>query len=96
MYHTTARRRAQGPAEQAHESFAQLACEAAGAIRTVASLAFFVIALMFWYDSILVADLKRTTFQFFIGLMSTTIQANNVFSFVLDISSAEVRGVGCD
>ena len=91
----------------AHESSAQLACEAAGAIRTVASLtreddccrlysesleeplirsnrtaiysngifslsqsmSFFVIALVFWYGSLLVADFKRSTFQFFIGLM---------------------------
>ncbi|KAM5533130.1 hypothetical protein V8D89_013178 [Ganoderma adspersum] len=114
----------------AHELSAQLACEAAGAIRTVASLtreedccrlysesleeplirsnrtaiysngifslsqsmSFFVIALVFWYGSLLVADFKRSTFQFFIGLMSTTfsaIQAGNVFSFVPDISSAK-------
>ena len=55
-------------------------------------MTFFVIALVFWYGSLLVADLKRTTFQFFIGLMSTTfsaIQAGNVFSFVPDISSAK-------
>ncbi|EIW59664.1 multidrug resistance protein 1 [Trametes versicolor FP-101664 SS1] len=116
--------------KKAHEASAQLACEAAGAIRTVASLtreddccrlysesleeplrrsnrtaiysngifslsqsmSFWVIALVFWYGSILVADLKRSTFQFFIGLMSTTfsaIQAGNVFSFVPDMSSAK-------
>ncbi|KAI0350350.1 P-loop containing nucleoside triphosphate hydrolase protein [Trametes cingulata] len=116
--------------KKAHEASAQLACEAAGAIRTVASLTreddccrlysesleeplrrsnrtaiysnaifslsqsmtFWVIALVFWYGSRLVADLKRSTFQFFIGLMSTTfsaIQAGNVFSFVPDISSAK-------
>ncbi|KAI0643098.1 P-loop containing nucleoside triphosphate hydrolase protein [Trametes meyenii] len=116
--------------KKAHEDSAQLACEAAGAIRTVASLTreddccrlysesleeplrrsnrtaiysngifslsqamtFFVIALVFWFGSRLVADFKRSTFQFFIGLMSTTfsaIQAGNVFSFVPDISSAK-------
>ncbi|KAJ2986445.1 hypothetical protein NUW54_g9766 [Trametes sanguinea] len=55
-------------------------------------MTFWVIALVFWYGSRLVADFKRTTFQFFIGLMSTTfsaIQAGNVFSFVPDISSAK-------
>lgn len=116
--------------KRAHEHSAQLACEAAGAIRTVASLtregdclrlysesldeplrnsnkkalysnaiyalsqamSFFVIALIFWYGSRLVAALEYTTFQFFVGLMSTTfsaIQAGNVFSFVPDISSAK-------
>ena len=93
--------------KKTHEASAQLACEAAGAIRTTASLtcgddccrlysesleeplrrsnrtaiysngifslsqsmAFYVIALVFWYGSILVADFKRSTFQFFIGLM---------------------------
>ena len=93
--------------KKAHEMSAQLACEAAGAIRTVASLTreedcsrlyseslegplrrsnqtaiwsngifslsqamtFWVIALVFWYGSRLVADLERSTFQFFIGLM---------------------------
>ncbi|CDO69243.1 hypothetical protein BN946_scf185042.g145 [Trametes cinnabarina] len=115
--------------KKAHEASAQLACEAAGAIRTVASLvreddcsrlysesleeplrrsktsaiysnaiyalsqamSFWVIALIFWYGSRLVADFKRTNFQFFVGLMSTTfsaIQAGNVFSFVPDVSSA--------
>ncbi|KAL0961414.1 hypothetical protein HGRIS_006363 [Hohenbuehelia grisea] len=119
----------------AHESSAQLACEAAGAIRTVAaltreddccnlyskslegplqrsnrtalwsnglyslsqSIVFFVIALVFWFGSRLVANREYTTFQFFVGLMSTTfgaIQAGNVFSFVPDISSAQ--GAGSD
>jgi ATP-binding cassette subfamily B (MDR/TAP) protein 1 len=118
-----------------HESSAQLACEAAGSIRTVAaltreadclrlysesleeplkksnrtavwsnalyafsqSLIFFVIALVFWYGATLVSELKATTFEFFVGLMSTTfgaIQAGNVFSFVPDISSA--KGAGSD
>ncbi|RDB18091.1 Leptomycin B resistance protein pmd1 [Hypsizygus marmoreus] len=121
--------------KKAHESSAQLACEAAGSIRTVASLTrendccdlyseslegplrqsnrtavwsnllfslsqsmvFYVIALVFWYGSILVSNQECTTFQFFIGLMSTTfssIQAGNVFSFVPDISSA--KGAGSD
>ncbi|KAF4617465.1 hypothetical protein D9613_006094 [Agrocybe pediades] len=121
--------------KKAHEDSAQLACEAAGSIRTVAALTreedclrlysesleeplrksnrtavwsnglysfsqaivFFVIALIFWYGSRLVSELKATTFQFFVGLMSTTfgaIQAGNVFSFVPDISSA--KGAGSD
>ncbi|TFY52812.1 hypothetical protein EVJ58_g9803 [Rhodofomes roseus] len=116
--------------KRAHEQSAQLACEAAGAIRTVASLtreddcirlysesmegplrtsnrsavyshaiyalsqamSFFAIALIFWYGSRLVADGEFWTFQFFVGLMSSTfsaIQAGNVFSFVPDISSAK-------
>ncbi|TFK40835.1 P-loop containing nucleoside triphosphate hydrolase protein [Crucibulum laeve] len=118
-----------------HASSAQLACEAAASIRTVAaltreddclhlysqsleeplrksnrtaiwsnglfsfsqSLVFFVIALVFWYGSRLVSTLEYSTFQFFVGLMSTTfgaIQAGNVFSFVPDISSA--KGAGSD
>jgi ATP-binding cassette subfamily B (MDR/TAP) protein 1 len=121
--------------KKSHASSAQLACEAAGAIRTVASLtreedclqmysqsleeplrrakrtavwsnliyaftqagSFFVIALVFWYGSRLVSFGEFSTFQFFVGLMSTTfgsIQAGNVFSFVPDISSA--RGAASD
>ncbi|PPQ91666.1 hypothetical protein CVT25_012879 [Psilocybe cyanescens] len=121
--------------KKAHEDSAQLACEAAGSIRTVAALTreddclrlysesleeplrksnktaiwsnalysfsqalvFFVIALIFWYGAVLVSRLEATTFQFFVGLMSTTfgaIQAGNVFSFVPDISSAQ--GAGSD
>ncbi|KAG5638718.1 hypothetical protein H0H81_010701 [Sphagnurus paluster] len=119
----------------AHESSAQLACEAASSIRTVAaltrendccelysasleeplrksnrtaiwsnllysmsqSMVFFVIGLVFWFGSTLVAKQEIGTFQFFVGLMSTTfgaIQAGNVFSFVPDISSA--KGAGSD
>ncbi|THH21388.1 hypothetical protein EW146_g137 [Bondarzewia mesenterica] len=119
----------------AHEHSAQLACEAAASIRTVASLtreadclrlysesleepmlksnrtaiwsnglyslsqssAFFVIALVFWYGSRLISFQEFSTFDFFIGLMSTVfgaIQAGNVFSFVPDISSA--RGAASD
>ncbi|KAF7346412.1 hypothetical protein MSAN_01869100 [Mycena sanguinolenta] len=116
--------------KKAHEASAQLACEAAAAIRTVASLTreddccdlysksleaplrrsnrtavwsnaiyalsqsmiFFVIALVFWFGSELVSKRQASTFQFFVGLMSSTfsaIQAGNVFSFVPDISSAK-------
>ncbi|KAJ3557819.1 hypothetical protein NM688_g1271 [Phlebia brevispora] len=121
--------------KKAHEQSAQLACEAAGAIRTVASLtrerdclrlysesldeplrvsnrtalwsnllfaitqsmAFFVIALIFWYGSRLVSTLEFGTFQFFVALQCTVfgaIQAGNVFSFVPDMSSA--RGAASD
>lgn len=93
--------------KKAHEESAQMACEAAGAIRTVASLTreedclkmyssslelplkhsvhaavwssllysfsqavmFFVISLIFWFGSRLVASQEFSTFQFFIGLM---------------------------
>ncbi|KAL0069818.1 hypothetical protein AAF712_003088 [Marasmius tenuissimus] len=116
--------------KKAHAGSAQLACEAAGSIRTVASLTreedclrlysqslegplkqsnrtalwsnalfalsqamvFFVISLVFWYGSRLVASLEISTFKFFVGLMSAVfgaIQAGNVFSFVPDISSAK-------
>ncbi|THH28698.1 hypothetical protein EUX98_g5479 [Antrodiella citrinella] len=116
--------------KKSHESSAQLACEAAASIRTVASLtreedccniysesleeplrisnrsaiwsnlvyalsqsmSFYVIALVFWYGSLLVSRQEVSTFHFFIGLMSTTfaaIQAGNVFSFVPDVSSAQ-------
>ncbi|KAK0187916.1 P-loop containing nucleoside triphosphate hydrolase protein [Armillaria mellea] len=121
--------------KKAHEGSAQLACEAAGAIRTVASLTreddccnqyamsleeplrksnrtaiwsnllyafsqstiFFCIALVFWYGADLVSRREFSTFDFFVGLMSTmfgAIQAGNVFSFVPDVSSA--RGAGSD
>ena len=93
--------------KKAHAESAHLACEAAGSIRTVASLTreedclalyskslegplkksngtavwanllyafsqaqvFGVIALVFWYGSILVSRLEATTFQFFVALM---------------------------
>ncbi|KAI6044755.1 ABC transporter type 1, transmembrane domain-containing protein, partial [Pisolithus marmoratus] len=126
----------------AHEDSAKLACEAAGAIRTVASLTreddclkmysssldkplrnsnrsviwsnlmyafsqsctFWVISLVFWYGSGLVANLDVSTANFFTALMglaecraqqSVTFgvtQAGNVFTFVPDVSSA--RGAG--
>ncbi|PVF95031.1 putative Leptomycin B resistance protein pmd1 [Serendipita vermifera] len=119
--------------KRAHEDSAQLACEAAGAIRTVASLTreedclniysksldgplkesnrsafkstfffalsqsmvFFVIALVFWYGSRLVASFEYDTFTFFVCLMSVTfsgVQAGNVFAFVPDISESHVAG----
>ncbi|KIP08244.1 hypothetical protein PHLGIDRAFT_127165 [Phlebiopsis gigantea 11061_1 CR5-6] len=115
--------------KKAHEESAQLACEAAGAIRTVASLTreddccriyaesldaplqnakraavwsnflwalsqsmiFFVMGLVFWYGSRLVADREFTPFHFFVTMMSTvfgSMQAGNVFQFVPDMSSA--------
>ncbi|GJE98503.1 multidrug resistance-associated ABC transporter [Phanerochaete sordida] len=121
--------------KKAHEQSAQLACEAAGSIRTVASLtreedclrlyseslegplqeskssalwsnllyavtqamSFFVIALVFWYGSRLVAAQEYGTFQFFVALQTTVfgaIQAGNVFSFVPDMSSA--KGAAAD
>lgn len=106
--------------KKAHEHSAQLACEAAGAIRTVASLTrendccrlysesldgplrnsnrkaiysnfiyalsqaltFFVIALIFWYGSRLVASQEYTTFQFFVGLMVCHVATPMSFVFV--------------
>ncbi|KAI6166709.1 P-loop containing nucleoside triphosphate hydrolase protein, partial [Pisolithus thermaeus] len=117
----------------AHDESAKLACEAAGAIRTVASLTreddclesyshsleeplrnsnrsaiwsnliyafsqsctFWVISLVFWYGSRLVASLEVSTTNFFTALMGVTfgaMQAGNVFAFVPDVSSA--RGAG--
>lgn len=93
--------------KKSHASSAQLACEAAGAIRTVASLgreedccrqysvsleeplrrsdrsgmlsnfiyalsqsmSFWVIALIFWYGSVLVSRLELSMFGFFVALM---------------------------
>ncbi|KIM25829.1 hypothetical protein M408DRAFT_73755, partial [Serendipita vermifera MAFF 305830] len=119
--------------KRSHADSAQLACEAAGAIKTVASLTreddclrlyseslevplkvsnrsafnstfwyslsqsmvFFVIALVFWYGSRLVADLEYNTGQFFVCLMSVTfggVQAGNVFAFVPDISESHIAG----
>ncbi|KAL7417152.1 ste6-like protein [Mrakia frigida] len=113
-----------------HEASAQLACEASGAIRTVASLtrekdavdaysksldiplqaakrtliysnalyalsqslAFFVIALVFFIGSRWIADFTISLTAFFTTLMSVVfgaIQAGNVFSFVPDMSQAQ-------
>jgi len=93
--------------KKAHAASAQLACEAAGSIKTVASLGregdccrqysvsleeplrrsdrsgtlssliyalsqsmgFWVIALIFWYGSILVSRLELSMFDFFVSLM---------------------------
>ncbi|KAI6035800.1 P-loop containing nucleoside triphosphate hydrolase protein [Pisolithus marmoratus] len=117
----------------AHGDSAKLACEAAGTIRTVASLTreedflrlysncldeplrnsnrnaiwsnlvyafsqscnFWVIALVFWYGSGLVASLEISTTNFFTALMSVvfgTIQAGDVFSLASDVSSARSAG----
>ncbi|KDR78665.1 hypothetical protein GALMADRAFT_244150 [Galerina marginata CBS 339.88] len=114
----------------AHDESAQMACEAVGAIRTVASLTrekdccdvygrsleaplrsaaragigstfayalsqaltFFVISLVFWYGSRLVADRVYDSNAFFVCLMSvvfSAIQAGSVFGFVPDISAAK-------
>ncbi|KAF7979346.1 hypothetical protein HWV62_42775 [Athelia sp. TMB] len=116
--------------KKAHEESAQLACEAVGAIRTVASLtreqnccdiysksleaplrtaaraslrstlayaisqalSFFVIALVFWYGSRLVAAQEYDSDQFFVCLMSvvfSAIQAGSIFGFVPDMSAAK-------
>ncbi|CAE6466675.1 unnamed protein product [Rhizoctonia solani] len=121
--------------KEAHEESAQVACEAAGSIKTVASLTcekdfcdnysrslegplersnrsalytnaiyamsqsmtFFVIALVFWYGSKLVASQEYSTDAFFTCLMSTTfgsMQAGSVFMFAPDMSSA--RGAAND
>ena len=95
--------------KKSHASSAQLACEAAGAIRTVASLGreedccrqysaslqdplrrahktgtlsnliyalsqsmgFFVLALIFWYGSVLVSRLEVSMLGFFVSLMAS-------------------------
>ncbi|KAF5346861.1 hypothetical protein D9756_010551 [Leucocoprinus leucothites] len=116
--------------KEAHAQSAQIACESAGAIRTVASLTredgclaeysaslnvplqravkagflrtglfaasqssmFFVIALVFWYGSVLFSRLEITIFQLFVGLMATTLgalQAGGMFQFSPDISAAK-------
>ncbi|KZP33057.1 P-loop containing nucleoside triphosphate hydrolase protein [Athelia psychrophila] len=114
----------------AHEASAQMACEAVGAIRTVAALtrerdcceiysrsldaplrtaarasvrstlayavsqalSFFVIALVFWYGSRLVAAQEYSSNEFFVCLMSvvfSAIQAGSIFGFVPDMSAAK-------
>ena len=108
--------------KKAHSSSAQLACEAAASIRTVASLTreddcckiyadsleeplcrstraafwgnlifalsqamtFFVIALVFWYGSRLVAALEISTFHFFIALMVRQISLMFYLSHMTD------------
>ncbi|KAJ3573412.1 hypothetical protein NP233_g2453 [Leucocoprinus birnbaumii] len=116
--------------KEAHAQSAQIACESAAAIRTVASLTredgcvakysqslgvplqraikagfvrtglfaasqssmFFVIALIFWYGSVLFSRLEISIFQLFVGLMATTLgamQAGGMFQFSPDISAAK-------
>ncbi|KAJ6532865.1 P-loop containing nucleoside triphosphate hydrolase protein [Mycena vulgaris] len=117
----------------AHADSAQVACEAAASVRTVAALTaedhccsrynnsllrplvdskraaiwssllyalsqttvYWVIALIFWYGSVLVSRQECTTFQFFITLMAATfgsMNAGNVFSFAPDLSTAKTAG----
>ncbi|KAF9242529.1 ste6-like protein [Melanogaster broomeanus] len=55
------------------------------------SMSFYVIAVVFWYGSTLVARLEITITAFFVALMSTAfgaMQTGRVFSFVPDISAA--------
>ncbi|KAF9242522.1 P-loop containing nucleoside triphosphate hydrolase protein [Melanogaster broomeanus] len=55
------------------------------------SISFYVVALVFWYGSTLVANLDVSISAFYVTLMSTTfatIQAGGVFSYVPDISAA--------
>ena len=118
--------------KRAHADSAQLACEAAGAIRTVASLtreedscrlygqsleetlrrsnrtalwsnalyafsqslAFFVIALVFWYGSVLVSRLEYSIFQFLVGLMvSLHIRAYFVAVAYGDLTGHNIWGL---
>ncbi|KAJ7150056.1 multidrug resistance protein 1 [Mycena crocata] len=117
----------------AHADSAQVACEAAASVRTVAALTgedhccsryndsllkplmdakrtavwssllyalsqttvYFVIALIFWYGSVLVSRQECTTFEFFVTLMAAafgSMNAGNVFSFAPDISTAKTAG----
>ncbi|KAF9242531.1 P-loop containing nucleoside triphosphate hydrolase protein [Melanogaster broomeanus] len=55
------------------------------------SMKFYVIAIVFWYGSTLVASSEITITAFFVALMNATfgvMQAGNIFSFVPDISAA--------
>ncbi|KAJ7186229.1 P-loop containing nucleoside triphosphate hydrolase protein [Mycena pura] len=56
---------------------------------------YWVIALIFWYGSILVSRQECTTLQFYITLMAATfgsMNAGNVFSFAPDLSTAQTAG----
>ncbi|KAF8526964.1 P-loop containing nucleoside triphosphate hydrolase protein [Hysterangium stoloniferum] len=116
--------------KKAHETSAQVACEAAAAIKTVASLtreddclalysqslevplresnrtavytnglyastqalSFFVISLVFWFGSRLIADLEINIKSFYVCIMAVvfgSIQVGNVVALVPDISSAQ-------
>ncbi|KAH7101158.1 multidrug resistance protein 1 [Auriculariales sp. MPI-PUGE-AT-0066] len=112
--------------KQYHEESAQVACEAAAAIRTVVSLvreddciriysrsleiplqrsnrtmisrvalvslmqasSFWVISLVFWYGSRLVASREYSIDKFFTVLMSITFASIQIFMWAPDISSA--------
>jgi ATP-binding cassette subfamily B (MDR/TAP) protein 1 len=107
--------------KKAHESSAQLACEAAASIRTVAALtregdccrqysqsleeplrksnttapwsgllyafsqssSFFVIALAFWYGSILVSRRETSPFHFFVVLMVGFLHRSSQISLMI-------------
>ncbi|KAJ7270236.1 multidrug resistance protein 1 [Mycena rebaudengoi] len=59
------------------------------------STMYWVMALTFWYGSVLVSHQEITTFQFFITLLAATfgsMNAGNAFSFVPDISTARTAG----
>ncbi|KAF9444209.1 P-loop containing nucleoside triphosphate hydrolase protein [Macrolepiota fuliginosa MF-IS2] len=54
---------------------------------------FWVIALIFWYGSLLFSRLEITVFQLFVGLMSTTfgaLQAGGMFQLSPDMSAARM------
>ncbi|KAM0786824.1 hypothetical protein ACM66B_002253 [Microbotryomycetes sp. NB124-2] len=119
--------------KKAHAASAQMACESAAAIRTVASLgreegccklysdkleepqrrtnraavkssflyalsqalAFWVIAVVFWYGSRQLADNAISTRAFFVALIASTfasIESGAVFSYVPDISKSKSAG----
>ncbi|TFK69087.1 P-loop containing nucleoside triphosphate hydrolase protein [Pluteus cervinus] len=53
---------------------------------------YFILALLFWYGSILVAEGEYSNFAFFVGLMSTTfaaMDAGGLFAFAPDMSTAK-------
>ncbi|TFK71922.1 P-loop containing nucleoside triphosphate hydrolase protein [Pluteus cervinus] len=53
---------------------------------------FFLMALLFWFGAILVAEGEYSSFDFFVGMMSTTfaaMDASGVFAFVPDMSTAK-------
>ncbi|KAF7369875.1 hypothetical protein MSAN_00616700 [Mycena sanguinolenta] len=56
---------------------------------------YWVLALIFWYGSVLVSRQEVTTFQFFLTLMAAmfgSMNAGNVFSFAPDLSTAKTAG----
>jgi len=116
--------------KDAHNESAHLACEAAGSIRTVASLTreadclrlysealerplrqsnktslyahafyalsqstvFFVVALVFWYGAVMVANFEANTFEFFVGLMVREVKFTKIP--MLTISSTQSTTFG--